>query len=154
MAQFGFELEDIRRLIKLVEQRGLERLRIEEEGRMIEIIGPRVPGVSADTLVEAHAPAALSEDLEEPDAEPDRDEDRIVVISPVVGIFYRSPAPDAPPLVEVGDRVEAGQPVGLIEAMKVFSEVVSDHAGIVVEISARNGALVKQGEPLLYLRAE
>ena len=79
-------------------------------------------------------------------------DERVAVESPTVGVFYRSASPDSPPLIEVGDRIEDGQVIGMLEAMKVFSEIVSDHAGVVVEIVARNGALVRQGEVLLYLK--
>jgi acetyl-CoA carboxylase biotin carboxyl carrier protein len=68
------------------------------------------------------------------------------------GVFYRSPSPDTAPYVEVGDRVEVGQTIGIIEAMKVFSEVPSEHAGTVLELAAKNGSLVRQGDPLIYLK--
>ena len=156
MAEFGFELDEIRRLIKLVEDRGLERLLVEEDGRFIEILGPlRSPGAVAGAAVvevSRHAPADISEAAESETAEVE--EEPIVVSSPVVGVFFRSPSPDSAPFVEVGDRVEVGQTIGLIEAMKVFSEVASDHAGVVTAIVAESGQLVRQSEPLLYLRPE
>jgi biotin carboxyl carrier protein len=68
-----------------------------------------------------------------------------------MGVFYRAAAPGEPPLVEVGDAVSAGQPVGLIEAMKVFSEVLAESPGIVRAIPAKNGALVQPGDPLVVL---
>jgi acetyl-CoA carboxylase biotin carboxyl carrier protein len=70
-----------------------------------------------------------------------------------MGVFYRSPDRDAPPFIEVGDMVEVGQVVGLIEAMKVFSEVPSEVAGRVLEIPARSGTLVQPGDPLVILEA-
>jgi acetyl-CoA carboxylase biotin carboxyl carrier protein len=68
-----------------------------------------------------------------------------------MGVFYRSSSPDSPPLVDVGDVVEVGQAVGLIEAMKVFSEVKAEVAGRVVAIVAENRQLVQPGDPLLLL---
>ena len=73
------------------------------------------------------------------------------VNSPMTGIYYTSASPSAPPFVKEGDVVEAGQVVGLIEAMKVFNEIVAPMAGTVTEISAANGALVQPGEPLLFI---
>lgn len=155
MAEFGFEVEEIRRLIKLVEERRLERLLVEEEGTVIEILGPRTfaPQPHVNTGASATAATQAAEPIAQ-ELEVEREESLIAVASPVVGVFYRSPSPDSAPFVEVGDRVEAGQAVGLIEAMKVFSEIVSDQSGIVARIAADSGKLVKQGEPLIYLHPE
>ena len=75
----------------------------------------------------------------------------VALESPMVGVYYRSPTPDDPPFVNVGDTIKVGQTVGLIEAMKVYSELPSDVSGRVVRLAAENGALVQQGEPLLYV---
>jgi acetyl-CoA carboxylase biotin carboxyl carrier protein len=73
------------------------------------------------------------------------------VNSPMTGIFYSASSPSAPPFVKPGDVVEAGQVVGLIEAMKVFNEIVAPMAGTVTQIVADNGQLVQPGEPLLFI---
>jgi acetyl-CoA carboxylase biotin carboxyl carrier protein len=73
------------------------------------------------------------------------------VNSPMTGIYYTAASPSAPPFVKEGEVVEAGQVVGLIEAMKVFNEIVAPIAGTVTEITAENGALVQPGEALLYI---
>lgn len=73
------------------------------------------------------------------------------ITSPLVGTFYRSPSPDAPPFVEVGDQVEAGQTVCIVEAMKVFNEITADRPGTVIAIPAQNGQLVQVGQPLVVL---
>jgi acetyl-CoA carboxylase biotin carboxyl carrier protein len=67
-------------------------------------------------------------------------------------VFYRASSPDAPALVEVGDSIEVGTEVGLIEAMKVFSPIPSEIAGVVVEIPAVNGTLVHEGDALVRVR--
>lgn len=73
------------------------------------------------------------------------------VNSPMNGIYYTASSPSAPPFVKEGDVVEAGQVVGLIEAMKVFNEIVAPMAGTVTEVKAQNGQLVQPGEALLYI---
>ncbi len=73
------------------------------------------------------------------------------VTSPMTGIYYSAPSPSAPAFVKEGDSVSAGQVVGLIEAMKVFNEIVAPLSGMVLSIVAKNGDVVNPGEPLLYI---
>jgi len=75
----------------------------------------------------------------------------VAVRSPLIGVFYRSPAPDADPCVEVGDVVSEGQTVCIVEAMKVFNEIKAEWRGRVVAIPVDNGALVQAGDPLIVL---
>jgi acetyl-CoA carboxylase biotin carboxyl carrier protein len=77
----------------------------------------------------------------------------IVICSPIVGTLYRAPSPDAAPFVEVGDPVEAGQTVAIVEAMKLFNPIVAEQPGIVTEVLVANGQQVQFGEPLLRLKA-
>jgi len=71
----------------------------------------------------------------------------------MAGVFYISPSPGEPPFVSAGDIVREGDPIGLIEAMKVFSEVLSDHTGRVKGVLVPNGQLVQQGDLLVELTA-
>jgi len=73
------------------------------------------------------------------------------VVAPLTGVFYRSSSPDAPPYVEVGDRVEAGDVLCVLEAMKLFNEIQSDDSGRIVRIVPGNGELVSQGEDLFWI---
>ena len=161
MTEFGISPEDLRRLARLVEENGLSELRYEEGDLRVTL------------RTAAHRPAAPSQPVsflapgengaEEPHeffvpppaverrAAPRSAANQVRVEAPVMGVFYRSPAPGEAPYVEVGDFVEAGQPVGLIEAMKVFSEVLAEVSGLVAETPARNGALVHPGDVLLVL---
>ena len=75
----------------------------------------------------------------------------IPITSPMNGIFYGSPSPASPPFVRVGEAVQAGQVVGLIEAMKVFNEIPSTVSGVVLELVAETGAVVQPGDVLLYI---
>lgn len=73
------------------------------------------------------------------------------VRAPIMGVYYRSPSPGEPAFVEVGDQVAIGDPIGTIEAMKVFSEVISEVAGVIVAIPAENGKLVHSGDSLVVI---
>ena len=71
--------------------------------------------------------------------------------APLVGVFYRSAAPDAEAFVKEGDRVEAGQVLCILEAMKLFNEITSDYSGIVTRIVPENGELVSLGQELFWI---
>ena len=73
------------------------------------------------------------------------------VVAPMVGTFYRAPAPDAPPFVEIGSTVRKGQPLCLIEVMKLFTTIASDHDGRIAHIGAENGELVEYGRTLFVI---
>jgi acetyl-CoA carboxylase biotin carboxyl carrier protein len=75
----------------------------------------------------------------------------VAVRAPLIGVFYRAPAPDAPAFVEVGDLVEEGETVCIVEAMKVFNEIKAEWRGRVVAIPVENGSLVQAGDPLVVL---
>jgi len=74
-----------------------------------------------------------------------------VVKSPMIGTFYRSPAPDKPPFVNIGDIVEVGQPLCIIEAMKLFNEIESDVKGRIVKILVENATPVEYDQPLFLI---
>jgi acetyl-CoA carboxylase biotin carboxyl carrier protein len=73
------------------------------------------------------------------------------VLAPLTGVFYLASSPDATPYVEVGDRVETGDVLCVLEAMKLFNEIQSDYAGTIVRVVPGNGELVSQGEELFWI---
>lgn len=93
------------------------------------------------------APAAPAEQ-----AEPSYDDPRYTTITaPMVGTFYRAPAPDAPPYVEVGDEIREGQALCIIEAMKLMNEIESEVSGRIVKILVENAQPVEYGQPLFIV---
>jgi acetyl-CoA carboxylase biotin carboxyl carrier protein len=74
-----------------------------------------------------------------------------IVTAPMIGTYYASPAPSEPPFVSVGDRIEEGQTIGIIEAMKIMNEIAADRSGTVIEIIASNAQPVEFGSPLVRL---
>jgi acetyl-CoA carboxylase biotin carboxyl carrier protein len=74
-----------------------------------------------------------------------------VISSPMVGTYYGAPSPGAEPFVQVGDRVETGQTVGIVEAMKIMNEIVAERSGVVAAILVENGEPVEYGSPLIRL---
>ena len=88
------------------------------------------------------------EDIQEDDDEMD---DTFPVLSPMVGTFFSSASPDADPFVKVGDQVELGQPLCIIEAMKLFNSIEADRSGTIVKVFKENGDPAEFGEPLFLL---
>ena len=75
----------------------------------------------------------------------------LLITSPMIGTYYAAPGPNERPFVQVGDRVEVGQTVAIIEAMKIMNEIVSEYAGTVAELVVKNGEAVEYGHPLIRL---
>ena len=73
------------------------------------------------------------------------------MVSPIVGVFYAAPGPEADPFVRVGDRVKAGQVIGIVEAMKLMNEITAEQDGVITEICVENAEVVEYGQPLFYL---
>ncbi len=156
MTDFGISPDDLRRLARLVDENNLSELRYEEGDLRVTL---RTAAYRPAPPLAAPPSDYASDDNPAPPtafaaAPPAVAPGASAVEAPLMGVFYRAPALDEPPFVEVGDRVEAGDPVGLIEAMKVFSEVLSDVSGVVVAVPALNGALVQPGDPLILLQAD
>ncbi|MCS6992040.1 MAG: acetyl-CoA carboxylase biotin carboxyl carrier protein [Chitinophagales bacterium] len=96
------------------------------------------------------APAAPAEKESVAAAEPD--ESKLITIrSPMIGTFYRSPAPDKPPFVEVGDEIKPGTILCIIEAMKLFNEIESEYHGRIVKVLVENGKPVEYDQPLFLI---
>ena len=161
------ETEALRRLAQLVAENGLSELSVTEGGVTVTVKAAvetaAVPSAAALPLaVQAHpqmltprqSPAYSETAVTAPPAAPARASTAVALESPMVGVFYRSPSPEDPPFVTVGDFVRAGQPIGLIEAMKVYSEVPSEVTGRVVEMPVESGKLVQQGQPLIFVEPQ
>lgn len=171
MGKLDIDVNEVKKLVELVAKHHLEELSVDYGDMSVTVKGKasRSPATSGDAAVEPKAehptsdrpssappaPAPIEQEAEEP-ARIELAatiEGRIVdIVAPLVGVFYRAPAPDAPPFVEVGDMIEVGTEVGLIEAMKVFSPIPSEVAGEVVEIPGQDGKLVREGEALVRVR--
>lgn len=140
------DLREIRELVKLIDQTGISELSIESNGMRVAI--KKNPG-GPQGAEERPVPAALALPAETKE----KDAAKFTpVVSPMVGTFYRAPAPDAPPYVQPGDIVQKGQTLCLIEAMKMMNEIKAEVTGEVVEILVENGEPVEYGQPLFYLQ--
>lgn len=144
------DLKDkIDELVEVMNEFGLERARAAGEDWSIEF-SRRAP--SENTIVAAApTPESAPVGKKKPSKAKSSSPSGIPVTSPTTGIYYSSPNPGAPAFVKVGDVVEAGQVIGLIEAMKVFNEITATMSGTVSRVAAENGQLVQPGDPLIYI---
>ncbi|MFW5698054.1 MAG: acetyl-CoA carboxylase biotin carboxyl carrier protein [Fimbriimonadaceae bacterium] len=136
-------------LADLMEEFGLTKARLKGEDWSVEFDAETPMMAPADASGATSAPVRASRRRSQaPAAETPKGQP---VSSPMTGIFYDSPSPGADAFVKPGDEVEAGQVVGLIEAMKVFNEITATLAGKVSEVKAKNGELVQPGDPILFI---
>jgi acetyl-CoA carboxylase biotin carboxyl carrier protein len=146
----------LRELVAILEGSSLAELSYEDQDIAVSL--HRTGSASGDSRPVTHltvphaAPPPVAHAAPPPSAEPAEDPNVVVVRSPFVGTFYRSPKPDSPPFTEVGERVKRGQTVCIIEAMKLMNEIESDHDGTVVAIPAENGKPVQYGDPLFKIK--
>jgi acetyl-CoA carboxylase biotin carboxyl carrier protein len=155
------DLAEIRKLIQLVKRTGIGELEVSEGGRTVRIsANPNGPAYAAPVQAAAPAAPAPAPGAAAPAATPvpastpvpAAPEQRYVkVVSPMVGTFYRAPAPDADSYVEVGDAVAVGQTVCIIEAMKLMNEIEAEVRGRVAQISVENGQPVEYGQTLFLI---
>ncbi|ASC69146.1 Biotin carboxyl carrier protein of acetyl-CoA carboxylase [Halomicronema hongdechloris C2206] len=110
------------------------------------------PGPISSVVAPASSPAASGPAEEESKSAPTPDANLVDITSPMVGTFYRAPAPDEPPFVEIGDRIQTGQTVCIIEAMKLMNELEAEVSGEVVEILMQNAEPVEFGQVLMRVR--
>ncbi|MBI3527676.1 MAG: acetyl-CoA carboxylase biotin carboxyl carrier protein [Betaproteobacteria bacterium] len=150
------DLRKLKKLIDLVQESGIAELEITEGEEKVRINRVGSPGhlgmmtipqaltpmVAAPTTTVITAPAAA-----EAPAEPEGH----IVKSPMVGTFYRSSAPGSKPFVEIGQNINAGETLCIIEAMKLLNEIEADQSGVVKKVLVENGQPVEYGQPLFII---
>ncbi len=163
-------VDEIRELIKLATETGIAELEVQRGDNRVRIrragfsgqeivLAPQSasgsapePAAFAATAGTAQAPPATLERSREK-AEKIPDPNLVVVRSPIVGTFYEGPAPDAPPFVRIGERVQPGKVLCIIESMKLMNEIEAEITGTVETKLVMNGQPVEYGEALFAIRA-
>jgi acetyl-CoA carboxylase biotin carboxyl carrier protein len=155
----GVDLGEVKRVLAFMQENGLEEIEYEQSGLHIRLKRaserPIPPPVAAAPQIEAPAPSmpapASPRDAGKPSASA---ADVHLIKSPIVGTYYSAPSPEAEPFVTVGARVESGQVLCIIEAMKLMNEIESDVAGEVAQVFVENGHPVEYGESLFGIRTQ
>ena len=148
MTRIPIDPDTIRALAAVLVETGLTEIEIADKDSRIRVVrgggGPATTVIPLAAAVTQAAPIA-STAMRDVEAHPG------AVVSPMVGVAYLSPEPGAPPFVNVGQTVTAGQTLLLIEAMKTFNDIVAPKAGVVTAILVEDGQPVEYGEPLLVI---
>jgi acetyl-CoA carboxylase biotin carboxyl carrier protein len=158
------DIDDLKRLIEFLKEnqvaefeldRGELRVRLKFDRPQaaqagLSELASLLAGTRAASASPASAPPAASPLAEEPPADPNAG--LHIVKSPIVGTFYGSPSPGASAFVSPGDRVEKGQVICIVEAMKLMNEIESDAAGEIVKCFVSNGQPIEYGQPLFSVR--
>ena len=144
--------DDIKELIQIFNASGVAEMEVQRgENRLRLRRGPTAQElvVPAPAHAPAHAPAAVAAASAKPTA---ADPNHAIVKSPIVGTYYDAPSPGAPTFVKVGDSVEPGQVLCIIESMKLMNEIEAEIAGTIVHKLVENGRPVEYGEALFAIR--
>ena len=155
------DIRKVKKLIELLDESGIAEIEITEGEEAVRISrypqGAAAAPVAAPVAVAATpppaaAPAAMPAALTMAEAAPSPvDEDGFLVTAPMVGSFYASSSPGAPPYVQVGDRVNEGDTLCIIEAMKMMNQIEADVSGVIKSIRVQNGEPVEYGQTLFVI---
>jgi len=147
------DIRKIKKLIELLDESGIAEIEIKEGEESVRIsrhspyAAPAMMAAPVAAAPAPQAPAAVASSEPDVKAIPDGH----IVNSPMVGTFYRAPSPATPVFTEVGKRVEAGDTLCIIEAMKMFNQIEADKSGVVKAILVENGEPVEYGQPLIVI---
>jgi acetyl-CoA carboxylase biotin carboxyl carrier protein len=155
--------DQLRQLLALLGDSDIQELKLEGDDFRLEV-RRNLPAPAPLAVLPAPLPAAVPQPAPVPAAAPPAPSapppaaaaarsDLQTITAPMVGTFYRSPAPGEPAFVDVGSRVAVGQPVCILEAMKLMNELETEFSGEVVEILVENGTPVEFGQALMRIRA-
>ena len=144
------DLKELKALLRLMEGNDVEELEVEEGGRRI-----RIRRRSAQALIPQAAMLPVPQATVQAAGAPAQDTAGLIPVeSPMVGTFYRAPAPGAPAFVEVGSRVAAADTVCILEIMKLMNSIAAGVRGRVARICVENATLVEYGQPLVLIEPE
>jgi acetyl-CoA carboxylase biotin carboxyl carrier protein len=158
------DIADLKEILRILEAQDITEFELEQDGVKLRVCrasasasvapAPAVAYLAAPTpaVPATLPPAAGAPPAPGAPAASEPAESGTVVKSPIVGTFYRSPDPNAPAFVSVGDKVKVGQILCIIEAMKLMNEIESELAGEVVKVHPENGQPVQYGDPLFTIR--
>ena len=149
-------IKDIEKMIKLVEDSGLSKLSVEEDGIKVELAKDQVvEAVSYQqqpVVQQTQEPVKVEQAVGPSQSSSEAASNDEVFTAPMVGTYYSSPSPEDPPFIKVGDSIKKGSPLCIIEAMKLFNEIEAEENITIVEILVNNQDPVEFGQPLFKIK--
>lgn len=145
------DIRKIKKLIEMLQASDLREIEVKEGEESVRIARGGVSSPTEEYVISNQATQAVKTTTEKIHID-DSNTSGNHIKSPIVGTFYRKPAPDKPPFVEVGDHVEKGQVVCIVEAMKMMNEIKSDFSGTVVAIDVEDGQPVEYGQNIITIK--
>lgn len=145
------DLEQIKSLIDVLKGTDVTEIDVEEEGMRVHIKKGFMEQVEKMTPHSVSNPVVVEEKTEQSAKEQEQESAAEEIEAPMVGTFYRAPAPDAEPFIEVGDIVKPGTTLCIIEAMKLMNEIESEIGGKIIDIVVEDGQAVEYGQPLFIV---
>lgn len=139
------DIKKIRELLDLMEEKDLLNLEYGHDDKYISLTRNTAVQTVATTQVVSATPSASTPTVVKPSGQ--------LETSPMVGVFYSAPSPNDPPFVKVGQKVEAGDTLGIIEAMKIMNPLEATQSGIIEEILVKNAEVVEFGQPVIRYKA-
>ena len=148
-------LKEIKEMIQLMNENNLNEIELERNGLKIRLVRGQ-KGITQELIQQAPIEAAASQPQAKTSKEVTQEEKEkyTQIKAPMVGTFYKAPGPDAPPFVEVGDTVNVGDIICIIEAMKLMNEIKSEVKGKIKEVFVENGEPIEFGQPLFLIEPE
>ena len=148
------DIRKVKKLMELLEQSGMSEIEIKEGEESVKI--SRYGNAPLMTPAISQQPAAIvtpsQVESRTTAANKGAEESGDLITSPMVGTYYSAPSPSAKPFVTVGQHVNKGDTIGIIEAMKIMNQIEADHSGTVVEILVKDGEAVEFGQALIVMQ--
>ncbi len=150
-------LKEIREILELLKGSDVTELEVVRGENILKVRRGPSGEMHPVAVVQTPTPPRTAPAAEAPAPPPEKEPPKTAfkeIVSPIVGTFYRAPAPDAAPFVEVGSRVTKGQVLCIVEAMKIMNQIESDASGVVMAILVENAQPVAYGQPLFHISPE
>ena len=143
------DIRKIKKLIEMLQESDLKEIEVSQGDESVRILRDRFVQTNGNTIIQqsevSGAKSEIQQKIETSKAEGN------VITSPIVGTFYRKPSPDKDPFIRVGDTVEKGDVLCIIEAMKMMNEIKSDFSGKIVSINLEDGEPVEFGQSIITI---